>query len=341
MIIPIIYPSAAEFWLDATNRKNLDRFALNVRQSVSLPEDYSFEFDANSCLALMKMTSLSAPLYIIDPTPGKRRSGKYFVCRCRHKNLPDNSFIKVGSIHYSHLFTNAEQSADEIIEIYVESPEMCFLEAALQLPFNELILLGYELCARYVVDKNKEYLQRTRSPLTTRQTISSFLNKIEFYRGIKPARRAIKYVIDNSNSPIESRLAMIASLPFSMGGYALRKPELNAPVGLSEDASKLAGRSSLLGDLVWSLEKVVTEYDSNASRLSPDQHSYDKKRILAFELSGYKVLNITSGDLKNIEAADEVFGVLRAMLGLRKSKSELKKYYWTRMNLFSNLFTWI
>lgn len=338
MFLPIIYPSAAEFWLDGTNRKRIDHFSLNKRSNSTLDSSFNFKINTEICHKITQMMALSEPLYLMAPTAQMRRHGNSFVCKSIPSDLIADCFIKVGYISTAKLLDKTDLLDEQNVQLYVSSPEMCFLEAASVLEVPELIELGYKLCARYIIDRNKKFLQRNREILTTRQKISEFLDRAANCYGIKKARRAIKYVIDNSNSPIETKIAIIISLPCSMGGYGLGMMELNETVELSKKAADLIGRDYLMCDLLFRIAKVIVEYDSNICHLYSDQHSYDKKRILALELSDFKVLNMTSKNLNSLDDLDMEMDVLRSLLGQRSNKTVLNKYRDKREKLFECLF---
>ncbi len=337
MIIPIIYPSAAEFWLDGSRRKHLDRFALNSRTPSNIAEGFDFYAGQDMCRKLASRMYLNEPLYVGAPTAGDRRAGPSFICKCLPK-LPEYSFVKVGSLPLKDMLGPYRRDLENMqIEIYVASPEMCFLMAARYLKLEELIELGFKLCARYVLDDSSKYGQRNREILTTKKTIGNFLAGIESYPGLDKARRAHRYILNNSNSPMETIIAIFAILPPHLGGYGLGMPELNASIYLNPQATELMGREILLGDMVWEIWKVVVEYDSNICHLDPEQHSYDKNRMRAMNLSGYKVFSITSNDISCLEELDKTFAGLRAMLGLKSNAKKLNDYYDVRKNLFNSL----
>lgn len=90
--------------------------------------------------------------------------------------------------------------------------------------------------------------------------------------------------------------------------------------------------------MVWFEEKVIVEYDSNISHLEAGQAAYDKRRIAAFQQSGFKVINITYNDIQTLSDLDRFFALVRKELNQRKSSTQLKKYYDKRYELFHILF---
>ena len=271
MIIPIVYPSALQFWMDSNLLDNADEFRYDRRVPALLPGKYQFLPRAELGMTLARQYGFTMPISVL-------------------------------------------------------APEFCFLEAAMDLSLLELIKLGFDLCAIYLPDASADYNQVGRKAITTRLTISEYLDTAPGLKGINKAKRAISYVLDNSNSPMETMVAMLMILPMHMGGYGIIKPELNRKVYLSDQGSRLLERNYCICDAVWGLQKVILEYDSNLTHLSPEQHRLDKARLSALTLSGYHVVSITADNFRNLSAIDNTFTALRWKLGQRKELKHLNKY---------------
>ena len=125
---------------------------------------------------------------------------------------------------------------------------------------------------------------------------------------------------------MESILAALSVLPMSRGGYGFPKPEMNYDIRLDDAAAAFLGRASCCCDFVWIKQKVVVEYDSNISHLTPNQHAYDKRKYNALNMSGYSVFSITSDNMKNFKSIELTFSNLRKLLGLRPQTASWKKY---------------
>lgn len=308
MIIPIISFSALEFWLGGVDESDY----LNQYHPLSLPRHFDFSITRQLACELIREYHLSAPVHLMVPTNNNRRSNETFHLHSYPKHLPPNSFMELTS----HL--------GEVL--LVSSPEACFLYAASTLPFYEVVRIGCMLCAMYVSDKSQALLQRSRSPITNVRKIQQYLQKADNVPGIKKARRAIRYVVDNCNSPMEVSLAVLACLPIAQGGYGLERPIMNGELHLSSTAASKINIRQCRCDMVWEERKTVLEYDSNLTHLEKNQHEYDKKRISAINISGYRIITLTAGQLSSFGKAEEVFSLLRNMLGMDPRKKRLKQY---------------
>ena len=298
MSIVITYPSALEYWL-------LDRGlprSLNIgflKESISRNDLLNEPCGRTEMLNALERFRFKKPLHIGVTEKTMRNQIDNLKIHLLPDPLPENSLIFVSD------------------GIYVCSPELCFLQAANELSLPELVFLGIELCAIYCRDEDSEYGQRRRDPLMSLASLEGFLNQANNLHGIKKARRASKYILERSNSPMESRLAAIAVLPISVGGYGIKNTLLNYDVLLSQKGSYYYGWDRCCCDMVWKKEKVVLEYDSKLSHLSVEQHRKDKKRSTALTFSGYKVISLTEEQVKHFRSIEDSFLALRNVLGLK------------------------
>lgn len=288
MAIRIVYPSAQEYWLEEKGfppgcKEWLQKEIVgreSIRQTVS-------------------KLAFKNPIHLAVLRTQCRAEITNIVFHSLTKKLPQHSFVPISK------------------SVYISSPELCFLQAARCLPIHQLVQLGCNLCAMFVLDPYEDYWQRKRTPITTTENIKDYLEEAKTIKGRNNARIAIKYVLDNSNSPMETNLATIAMLPWKYGGYGWKKPGLNYEVELSESGAEHLGRKTCCCDMVWLEEKVVLEYDSNLAHLTADQHMRDKKRSTALSLSGYTIISVTAQDLKNFRTIEELFLRVRKVLGMR------------------------
>ena len=102
-------------------------------------------------------------------------------------------------------------------------------------------------------------------------------------------------------------------------------------------AAKLFGRESCHGDIVWPKRKVVLEYDSNLTHLSPEQHAYDKRRQTAYGLSGYNLISATAEDIRDLNTLDAFFKIVRKALGQRAEFAKYDRYRGQRFNTVKEL----
>ena len=247
-----------------------------------------------------------------DNAEGRRKS-RLIESIIRPQVFLSNAFVEISGL----------KDAGVSCRVFVASPELCFLQAASQLSFLELIKLGYDLCAIYRFDETAEFQHRSRIPPLNVARLDEFLKRATGMQGVVKARRSLKYIRDRSNSPAETKLAIMQALPFDYGGFSINGQELNKEIILSEKAASVFRKRSLYCDTLWEQEKVIAEYDSNQTHLSVAQHDRDKRRSTALMIDGYRVFTVTSNMVSSIYEMEQTFIALRKMLGKRTDLSRI------------------
>ena len=113
---------------------------------------------------------------------------------------------------------------------------------------------------------------------------------------------------------------------------------MNERIVLSEAAAASLGIDSCLCDIVWNDEHAVVEYDSNLTHLDKGQHGYDKAKANALSDSGYRLVTITSSNIKSFEAMENTYEMVRNALCKRKRPKLLSKNVLRRRKVFNELF---
>lgn len=126
--------------------------------------------------------------------------------------------------------------------LYVSTPEMAFCEMASVLSLERLIALGLELCGTYRRASTFGLARYDAIPLTSPGALASFIEKSPQFKGVKKARRALPLILAGSASPRESVLAMLLCLPYSLGGYGLPHPTMNAEMPLPKNVAARGAR---------------------------------------------------------------------------------------------------
>ena len=310
MSVRIVYPSALEYWL---KEKGVPH-GVNV-----FPEGTALPVGRKGVRQQVNELSFKKPVHIAVPKIMNRVKSDEIIYHVMSKRVSPESFQKVAE------------------GVFISSPELCFLQAAAELPIHQLVQLANNLCAMYILDPYEDYGQRRREPITSVDDIRKYLQGIHRFLNIQNAKVAIRYALDHSNSPMESNLATLALLPWRYGGYNLKAPKLNLDVNLSETGAEHLGRETICCDMVWVDEKVVLEYDSNLAHLSPDQHAKDKKRITALSLSGYQVISVTANEVRSFRAVEELFLRVRKALGMKTNPERVETNFEQRYDVVHDI----
>lgn len=199
--------------------------------------------------------------------------------------------------------------------IYASTPEFCFLQMAEKLSIDELIALGFELCGTYA--RSEEETLYNAFPLTSREKLVSFVDRCAGFRGVKKARRALQYVIDGSASPMETALAMMLSLPYSLGGFGIEQPVLNYHIDLSAYLKKVTTGTYYVCDLYWENARLAVEYDSDFAHSGVNKTAKDAMRRSVLTTHGVSVLSVTRPQVMNSQAFYELAHLVGKQTGKR------------------------
>ena len=220
-------------------------------------------------------------------------------------------------------------------DVYVASPELCFLEAATYLSFEALVLYGMELCGTYARIDDEETRYK-REPLTSRQRITAYLGKSERATGAKKAKSACRYILDGSASPRESVLALIMMYPHCLGGFGMPAPLLNHEIQVNLPSKVHFGEKQILhGDIVWREANLIVEYDGSQHGIE-DNHVSDKKRDHLMLEAGYDVVRFTDKSIRSGTELERLARTINRKAHLHK-KAETLQWNYEKSRLLGKL----
>ncbi|MCL2632039.1 MAG: hypothetical protein FWD45_02970 [Coriobacteriia bacterium] len=183
-----------------------------------------------------------------------------------------------------------------------------------QLSLIRLIELGFELCGTYSLptggstSPDKGFYDR--APLTTTKKLHTFITTMPGTKGHKKAVRAAKYILNCSASPMETKLAMLLTLPHNLGGYGFKAPALNSRIAAERTAAKTAGKSFYSCDLFWQDHLLAVEYDSDTFHTGSQRIAEDSKRRNTLAAMGISVITVTWQQLYQTDEFEQVASVL-------------------------------
>ena len=207
-------------------------------------------------------------------------------------------------------------------EAWVCSFAATFVQLGSLLDEVELAALAYEMCGTYglpstAIDEGAQDL----APLTAVAELRSYASAAHALgvRGAKRACDALGLVVDGSNSPRETDLAVLLSLSRRKGGYDLRGFEMNAVIKVPKSQKAALGQASITPDFLWLDKKVALEYDSNAHHLSPQEKEHDEARRRVLENMGFRVFVMTNEVIRSDVKLGTFMLDLQGALGVRRT----------------------
>ena len=192
--------------------------------------------------------------------------------------------------------------------LIVSSPELCFIQMASELSLVDLVVLGFEFCGRYRLDKKAapEIGFRKDQPLTSTAKLRSYVERASGLKGLKNAQKALRFIADGSESPMETVLALLLTLPYRLGGYGFPMPLLNPTIDIEIAGRKTPRKQHYRFDLYWPSEQVDVEYDSDAFHALPEKLTKDSNRRNTLVSAGISVITVSRGQIMNIAGTHKV-----------------------------------
>lgn len=264
--------------------------------AAALPEGFSTSYSAAALGRFLEECGLGSHANVSVFRPGERR-----------RALGENVLLPPALRGLS--FACLEEG------VYVCPPELCLLTAANSLSAAHYLLLAYEYCGKYVLDRGIGRGMGSRPPLTSSAALTDFLEVASGMRGTRSLRWALKWLADGSESPRESCLAAMFAMPKVRNGYGFGAMSLNKKILLSRKASEVNGRSSCRVDLLVPGTKLVFEYDSDAEHSLGANQRKDTRRETALSMDGYEVHSVTNSQVKSIVQMDGLARIVADRVG--------------------------
>lgn len=237
------------------------------------------------------------PVSIIAGAPEARRVMRDAVCRLWIDPAPRYSFVRIGK------------------GCCVATPEACFLQLARLLTYEELLVLGMELCGSYSLNPlaEKGFVSHGWGwSLTTPQKIERYLGKVKNTRGIERAKAAVRHLAKGAASPKEADAYLLLCLPCHEGGYGIKAPILNQRVELDGKAAKPIDEDARTmnptkrPDFLWWKQRLALEYDSNEHHSNEQAVRRDSARRGELEYADIHVITLTGTQLYDRDQFDKV-----------------------------------
>lgn len=202
-------------------------------------------------------------------------------------------------------------------DLFVSTPEACFVQMTKYLSPVGMAQLGFELCGTYSLNRHTPLGFFKRPALTTRRRLASYLEKLPQHTGFDRAKKALEYVRDNSASPMETCLALLLGLPTSTGGYGLGMPEMNVEVKAPSGNRTSASWRTYHCDLYWRKSKVAVEYNSTLYHTGEDAILRDSERQNDMTAFGINALVVTRPQIASLTRMDVAAEIVAKMMGER------------------------
>ena len=153
------------------------------------------------------------------------------------------------------------------------------------------------------------------------------------------ARKALRYVVEGSASPMETVDVMLLCLPVRHGGYGLPVADMNLEVPLGGIAASIANKQTCRCDLCWLDEHLIVEHQGLYDHDNSNAYSSDRARIDALKAEGYNVLELTSSIVHDLNAFEGIALFVARVFG-KRVRSSCRGRLPQRIELRKSLFAW-
>lgn len=196
--------------------------------------------------------------------------------------------------------------------LYIATPEFTFARLGNRTSEAELAEIGTNLCARFFLSTEGDIRERSLF-LTTPDSLENYLLNAPAIRGSAKARRAMKWVLPNSGSPMESKVQLLFRLPAWMGGFALPFTHMNYDVS-DKRSARLCEQNWYSIDVAAPRFKTGVEYDGAAYH---QMAGNDMRRRNALRALGWEVFPMDKSILFDVDATDKLAQQVARHLGIR------------------------
>ncbi|MBQ9043422.1 MAG: hypothetical protein IJ111_11500 [Eggerthellaceae bacterium] len=225
-------------------------------------------------------------------------------------------------------------------DLFIASPEFTFLLMAADCTLGQLIAYGCEICGKYSFDPRCDRGFRTRSvSLTTKKLLERFLESASGLDGTLKARRALHYIFEGAESPMETLVCLLLCAPYRLGGYGLEKPLSNKTIRLSKNARAIARKRNCRIDLLWEGPRLAVEFLGKYDHASELAFEPDRQRANALVEMSYTVIELTWSQVRNWEAFELIALRIARATGKRIANRD-KGLTSKRKALRDGLFAW-
>lgn len=240
--------------------------------------------------------------------------------------VPSTESRSQSSLVRNHIWMPPDSGAFAKIasNIFISTPESCFAQYAQELKVAQLgeikatidlAQLAYMLCGTYRIQADS-ICQFGIPPLTNASRLIRFMEKVPHKRGRRIALQSLKYVKDNSGSPMETKLAIAFSLPYRLGGFSMPPSELNREIVVESNGR--TPQRTYRNDLFWNAKAgVALEYNGLEYHTGERATVNDTNRQLDILANGVKIIYATKAQTASPQALVKLAESVSRELGKR------------------------
>lgn len=257
-------------------------------------------------ISAMEQLGLPAPLHLLADGPGARRNSR---------------------LVRFHYYSNAPcpEDLEEVMPgIRICSPPLAIAQASIRAEAAGASLLMLEFCGTYVLSpRSQSGFVNTEGPITSKDALrETFANRRRAPRyGRRPREAALTCLAENSNSPAESSIHALLSLPVEDGGFGIDGILLNEPVKLNLRGAEMLGTSVIRPDFLIPSANTAGEYKSRMFHPA-GSWTNDDRRVDALEAAGYHTFTLNNERARRLADFAAIAQAIQGRAGLDPAMDE-------------------
>lgn len=305
----LTHESALAFWRSPAS--GLAQAALQEREIGDALEDVTGKIRASTLAAIResgRLGQVSFPLELLTATRGDRRSTKLMTLHCMQTPIPAESLR----------FWKGFRIEGQRVDLLVSSPEFCFVQMTRRLSDIEALMLACELCGSYRLSDSDPRGYVHAEPLTQPAWLEWYANEARQMTGAKQARRLATHALSGARSPQQAKLALMASLPRSLGGIGTPAPELDHVIEVPDDVARVLGSRTRTPDLFWPQVATALELDTRSWANAGSRADYEERKADAYRRMGITLITLSRAQLGDLDALRRLFEVVARSCGKRR-----------------------
>ena len=196
------------------------------------------------------------------------------------------------------------------------------------------VLCDFSGTYRYVPDKQRgmsdaSVVYQTK-PMMSPESFLEYVAQMPKSKGVERGRAVAAAAFASCASPMETMMALMLSLPTSMGGFGIPRPEVNWEVPISPDRQHLCSQSAMVGDLCWPEQRVVLEYYGWDEHFGagPRKVADDAARANSLTALGWTVFHATFDQVNTLEGISLLARQLQDALGTEPTDATDLELVW-------------
>lgn len=196
------------------------------------------------------------------------------------------------------------------------------------------VLCDFSGTYRYVPDEkcgmlNADIAYQTK-PLMSPESFLEYVAQMPKSKGVERGRAVAAVAFASCASPMETMLALMLSLPTSMGGFGILRPEVNWEIPLEQSRQDLCSQSTMVGDLCWPEQRVVLEYYGWDEHFGagPRKVADDAARANSLTALGWTVFHATFEQVNTLEGVSLLARQLQDALGTEPTDATDLELVW-------------